>query len=313
MMTFVTSTRNCFPLAGLLSNVVTQALAKVSIISAFLGDIFPLLTEVKEKSTLTQSGNTCTFETSTRGYEGFLAVTTHEKKNIAGNVLLESKEKGSVPSATQEDSYGNFAVQILAFSSPFLRWRYSTSLFRAAVTNCPVLSPGTLRDSTALMTSWGTLAATVCDFAFTALVAMSLSSSANKPKYARKKLGVQHFTCLTPWLKLVFNTLSTDKAQEVHKMAKPGSVGTLTGPLTTTDRTSIEVAMSNHTTHPQGRDLHNLNKFIWRFLAITRHDKKAKPCRLSVGAETEREAHRILAPYFILSLAARPPVAEATA
>ncbi|HII3073351.1 MULTISPECIES: host cell division inhibitor Icd-like protein [Citrobacter freundii complex] len=71
--------------------------------------------------------------------------------------------------------------------------------------------------------------------------------------------------------------------------------------------------MSNRTTHPQGRDSYTLKKFTWRFLAINRHDKKAKPCRLSVEAETEREARLILAPHFILSLSARIPVLEVTA
>ena len=52
-------------------------------------------------------------------------------------------------------------------------------------------------------------------------------------------------------------------------------------------------------------------KFTWRFLALNRHDRKAKPCRLSVEAATEREARRILAPHFILSLAARVPAQEA--
>ncbi|WP_244630922.1 host cell division inhibitor Icd-like protein [Pantoea agglomerans] len=51
-------------------------------------------------------------------------------------------------------------------------------------------------------------------------------------------------------------------------------------------------------------------KFTWRFLALNRHDKNARPCRLSVEASTEREARRILAPHFILSLAARLPVQE---
>ena len=51
-------------------------------------------------------------------------------------------------------------------------------------------------------------------------------------------------------------------------------------------------------------------EFTWRFLALNRHDKKAKPCRLSVVASTEREARSILAPHFILSLAARLPVQE---
>nr|WP_249643449.1 host cell division inhibitor Icd-like protein [Pectobacterium carotovorum] len=70
--------------------------------------------------------------------------------------------------------------------------------------------------------------------------------------------------------------------------------------------------MSNRITLPQGRDSDTLKKFTWRFLAINRHDKKAIPCRLSVEAETEREARRILAPYFILSLSARLPATEAS-
>ncbi|WP_435889993.1 host cell division inhibitor Icd-like protein [Escherichia coli] len=42
--------------------------------------------------------------------------------------------------------------------------------------------------------------------------------------------------------------------------ATPRSGGTHAGRLTTNDRKRIEVAMRNHTTHPQGRDSHNLNK-----------------------------------------------------
>ncbi|WP_455737502.1 host cell division inhibitor Icd-like protein [Kluyvera cryocrescens] len=106
------------------------------------------------------------------------------------------------------------------------------------------------------------------------------------------------------------NTLSTGKAQEVQKMAKPGDALTPTGLLTTSVIYSNEVAMRDHITHPQGRDSYTLKKFTWRFLAINRHDKKAKPCRLSVEAGTEREARRILAPHFILSLSARIPVLE---
>ncbi|EPM9222042.1 TPA: host cell division inhibitor Icd-like protein [Salmonella enterica] len=49
-------------------------------------------------------------------------------------------------------------------------------------------------------------------------------------------------------------------------------------------------------------------KYRWRFLALKRSDLGANPCRLSVNASTEREARRILAPHFILSLAARLPV-----
>ncbi|MFN1148232.1 host cell division inhibitor Icd-like protein [Serratia liquefaciens] len=49
-------------------------------------------------------------------------------------------------------------------------------------------------------------------------------------------------------------------------------------------------------------------KFQYRFLALSRTDRKARPCRLSVVAHSEREARQVLAPHFILSLAARLPL-----
>ncbi|HIA3266058.1 TPA: host cell division inhibitor Icd-like protein, partial [Escherichia coli] len=119
------------------------------------------------------------------------------------------------------------------------RWRYSTSRFNAAVTNCPVLSPGIFTASTLFITSCGTLAATVCDFAFTAFVAMWCTPHKKQMQYAGKKISVQHLTCLTPGFKLVFNTLLAQGAETT----KPGSALTLTGLLTTNDSESIEVAM----------------------------------------------------------------------
>lgn len=92
---------------------------------------------------------------------------------------------------------------------------------------------------------------------------------------------------------------------KTSKIAKPAGATNTNGPLTTTDIKTIEAAMKNSTTHPQG-----LNNYTWRFLAINRHDKKAIPCRLSVDAATEQEARRILAPHFVLSLAARLPLPE---
>ncbi|MBH3127248.1 host cell division inhibitor Icd-like protein [Serratia marcescens] len=183
----------------------------------------------------------------------------------------------------------------------------STSRFKAEVTNWPVLSPGAFTASTASIISCGTRAATVCDFAFTALVAIFMNPSINKRDYATKKNSVQHLTRANPCLKLVFNTLSTGKAQEVSKTAKPAGATNTNGLLTTNVNASNEVAMLDHTTHPQGRDSLAPNKFTWRFLALSRTDFKAKPCRLSVEAATERDARRILAPHFILSLAARLP------
>lgn len=164
------------------------------------------------------------------------------------------------------------------------RWRYSTSRFNAAVTNCPVLSPGIFTASTLFITSCGTLAATVCDFAFTAFVAMLCTPYKKQMQYAGKKISVQHLTCLTPGLKLVFNTLLMQGAETT----KPGSALTLTGLLTTNDSRSIEVAMRNHTTHPQGRDSHNLNKYIWRFIALS----TAQPRVITIEATSEQEARQ---------------------
>lgn len=164
------------------------------------------------------------------------------------------------------------------------RWRYSTSRFNAAVTNCPVLSPGIFTASTLFITSCGTLAATVCDFAFTAFVAMLCTPYKKQMQYAGKKISVQHLTCLTPRLKLVFNTLLMQGAETT----KPGSALTLTGLLTTNDRKRIEVAMRNHTTHPQGRDSHDLNKYIWRFIALS----TAQPRVITIEASSEQEARQ---------------------
>ncbi|EFC2685115.1 host cell division inhibitor Icd-like protein [Escherichia coli] len=164
------------------------------------------------------------------------------------------------------------------------RWRYSTSRFNAAVTNCPVLSPGIFTASTLFITSCGTLAATVCDFAFTAFVAMLCTPYKKQMQYAGKKISVQHLTCLTPGLELVFNTLLMQGAETTT----PRSGGTHAGRLTTNDSKSIEVAMRNHTTHPQGRDSHNLNKYIWRFIALS----TAQPRVIHIEATSEQEARQ---------------------
>ncbi|HDQ6933165.1 TPA: host cell division inhibitor Icd-like protein [Escherichia coli] len=164
------------------------------------------------------------------------------------------------------------------------RWRYSTSRFNAAVTNCPVLSPGIFTASTLFITSCGTLAATVCDFAFTAFVAMLCTPYKKQMQYAGKKISVQHLTCLTPGLKLVFNTLLMQGAETT----KPGSALTLTGLLTTNDSKIIEAAMRNHTIHPQGRDSYNLNKYIWRFIALS----TAQPRVIHIVATSEQEARQ---------------------
>ncbi|GEG29155.1 TPA: host cell division inhibitor Icd-like protein [Escherichia coli] len=46
--------------------------------------------------------------------------------------------------------------------------------------------------------------------------------------------------------------------------------------------------MRNHTTHPQGRDSHNLNKFTWRFIALS----TAQPRVITIEATSEQEARQ---------------------
>ncbi|MGB2538701.1 host cell division inhibitor Icd-like protein [Hafnia paralvei] len=124
----------------------------------------------------------------------------------------------------------------------------------------------------------------------------------------RSNLCLVFFSCIGRYrgCKLDFDG-TYRQFQKQHKIAKLGSGGTLTEPLTTNVSLDNEAAMNNHITPLNGRNSLTLNKFTWRFLALNRHDKKAKPCRLSVEATTEHEARRILAPHFILSFAARLP------
>ena len=141
----------------------------------------------------------------------------------------------------------------------------------------------------------------------------SNSSSSNRMFFIvlpeRSNLCLVFFSCIGRYrgCKLDFDG-TYRQFQKQHKIAKLGSGGTLTEPLTTNVSLDNEAAMNNHITPLNGRNSLTLNKFTWRFLALNRHDIKAKPCRLSVEATTEHEARRILAPHFILSFAARLPV-----
>ncbi|STC82783.1 Uncharacterised protein [Edwardsiella hoshinae] len=67
--------------------------------------------------------------------------------------------------------------------------------------------------------------------------------------------------------------------------------------------------MRNHTTHPQGRDLHTQNKAIWRFLAVPVSAPDVSPIVLQVIASSEQEA-RDSNPGWLLFFAARLPAQE---
>lgn len=67
--------------------------------------------------------------------------------------------------------------------------------------------------------------------------------------------------------------------------------------------------MSNTIT-PQTGAAFSHPKYQYRFMALSRADHSAKPLRLTIEATSEREARKLLAPHYILSLAAILPVQE---
>lgn len=76
---------------------------------------------------------------------------------------------------------------------------------------------------------------------------------------------------------------------QLSKKAMPHGALTLTGHLTTNDRTSIEVAMKNHITPVTGRDSFTPNiKFLWRFFSCQQSRY------LTVEARSEQEARSML-------------------
>lgn len=243
-----------------------------------VGNKFPLLAGGMNWIATVVNRSTSTFATNTRAQEDLLGVVTREGE------YSESIKKGSHKATLRNVAEKN---QALGLIPSFRSLSRHESLTQELKLPCPA----------------------------TALICSS-SSSSKRMCFMVLPLRSNAFFCLSSCIgSYQYYNSNTDgnyqfaviQYQSV-KTAKPEGALTPIGLLTTTDSNSIEVAMSNRTTHPQGRDSYTLKKFTWRFLAINRHDKKAKPCRLSVEAETEREARRILAPHFILSLAARLPV-----
>ncbi len=106
----------------------------------------------------------------------------------------------------------------------------------------------------------------------------------------RSNFGFTFSSCIGTYhrYKLKSNGTYHIKNTQPLNTAKPGSAGTLTGLLTTNDSRSIEAAMRNHITHPQGRDSHNLNKYIWRFIALS----TAQPRVITIEATSEQEARQ---------------------
>ncbi|HBB9787965.1 TPA: host cell division inhibitor Icd-like protein [Escherichia coli] len=169
-------------------------------------------------------------------------------------------------------------------SLAFLRWRRLISPRMAALINCPVLSPSSFTFSMPSIISWAIRAVTDCDFAFFGPVAMSNSLCCWCKTIYTKKNYFEGLTCKT----LIFYIVSYTLLMQGTETTKPRTVGAVTGLLTTSDSNSIEVAMRNYTTHPQGRDSHNLNKYIWRFIALS----TAQPRVITIEATSEQEARQ---------------------
>ncbi|EKI8625560.1 host cell division inhibitor Icd-like protein, partial [Escherichia coli] len=164
------------------------------------------------------------------------------------------------------------------------RWRRLISPCIDVMMNCDVLSPDSFTDSMAFTISCGTRAFRACDFAFVVPVAISIPLVDWWGTVYTEKAQIKLLTWATP------KTYSGPhlKIIKAHKCKAPQVSLPLAGLLTTNDSRSIEVAMRNHTTHPQGRDSHNLNKYIWRFIALS----TAQPRVIHIEATSEQEARQ---------------------
>ncbi|EFI0189367.1 host cell division inhibitor Icd-like protein [Escherichia coli] len=161
------------------------------------------------------------------------------------------------------------------------RWRRFISPRMAVTINCASVSFSSFTKFISLKTSRGTLAVFCCDLLFVVPVGISVLLTVRWCSvYGEKKIK-KDLKCKSPKSNLDFKVTCTKKAT-------PLTVGPVTGRLTTNDSNSIEVAMRNHTTHPQGRDSHNLNKYIWRFIALS----TAQPRVITIEATSEQEARQ---------------------
>lgn len=162
-------------------------------------------------------------------------------------------------------------------------WRRAISPRMAVTMNPALLSPSSFTDSMPSITSCGIRAVSDCDFAFFEPVAICNPLNESVRQYTHKKSYIKALTCKPPINKVTYTLL-----MQGAETTKPRTVGAVTGLLTTNDSKIIEAAMRNHTIHPQGRDSHNLNKYIWRFIALS----TAQPRVIHIEATSEQEARQ---------------------
>ncbi|HBV0435946.1 TPA: host cell division inhibitor Icd-like protein [Escherichia coli] len=162
-------------------------------------------------------------------------------------------------------------------------WRRAISPRMAVTMNPALLSPSSFTDSMPSITSCGIRAVSDCDFAFFEPVAICNPLNESVRQYTHKKSYIKALTCKPPINKVTYTLL-----MQGAETTKPRTVGAVTGLLTTNDSKIIEAAMRNHTIHPQGRDSYNLNKYIWRFIALS----TAQPRVITIVATSEQEARQ---------------------
>ncbi|EMA4114230.1 host cell division inhibitor Icd-like protein [Escherichia coli] len=162
-------------------------------------------------------------------------------------------------------------------------WRRAISPRTAVITKAAIVSPSVFEFSISSITSWGKRIFFICDLLLMFPVAIRMSGYFEVCTHYTKR-------CVNKTLDTVahLNLICMHTNNCGVYTATPRSGGTHAGRLTTNDRKSIEVAMRNHTTHPQGRDSHNLNKYIWRFIALS----TAQPRVIHIVATSEQEARQ---------------------
>lgn len=229
------------------------------------------------------------FATNTRALEDFITVTTRE------GGLSECIKKSSHKATLWLCASADHSAGVSAFD--FRRWRRLISPRNAVTTNCPVLSPSSFSSSIESAISCGTLAAIVCDLAFFAPVAITASLVDWCSTVWQKKIAIQCLKCLTPVSIMVFNTYGFF----IGEKTKPGSAGTLTGPLTTNAKQTSEAAMFHRNTPHTGRAALTLKKITWRFLVLGEH----APVIVHITASSEQEARAAMPPCCIAIFAAR--------
>ncbi|HAM5381076.1 TPA: host cell division inhibitor Icd-like protein [Escherichia coli] len=173
--------------------------------------------------------------------------------------------------------------EIRGFSPLPSAWRRAISPRMAVTMNPALLSPSSFTDSMPSITSCGIRAVSDCDFAFFEPVAICNPLNESVRQYTHKKSYIKALTCKPPINKVTYTLL-----MQGAETTKPRTVGAVTGLLTTNDSKIIEAAMRNYTIHPQGRDSYNLNKYIWRFIALS----TAQPRVITIEASSEQEARQ---------------------